>query len=183
MMKVGGVQPVKPVIPPEKIEPKEKDIKKKDAKGQEQPAVVYNKSEKKNIRHIYDKNTILKLKAEADKSYDGLRRLVEELLTRQGKTFKFLEPDTIIEIDDKARLEAEALIGPDGELGVEKTSQRIVDFAIAASGGDKSKLETLRNAIDRGFKEAEKILGKLPEISRQTYDAIMEKLDAWEKEE
>ena len=180
-MKVENIQPVKPVIPPEKIKPKGKDTKKENP--EEKPAVVFEKSEIKDVGHIYDKNTILKLKAETDKAYDSLRRIVEELLTRQGKTFKLLDPGAIIEIDDKARLEAEALIGPDGELGAEKTSQRIVDFAIAASGGDKSKLETLRNAIDRGFKEAEKILGKLPEISRQTYDAIMEKLDAWEKEE
>ena len=180
-MKVGNVQPVKPVIPPEKVKPKEKDIKKKDVK--EQPAAIYNKSEKKNIRHIYDKNTILKLKAETDKAYDSLRRIVEELLTRQGKTFKLLGPDTIVEVDEKARLEAQELIGPDGELGVEKTSQRIVDFAIAISGGDKSKLEDIKRAIDKGFKEAERVLGELPEISRQTYDAIMEKLDAWEKEE
>lgn len=179
-MKVGGVQPVKPVIPPEKIEPKGKDIKKKNVK--EQPAVVYNKSVKKNVGQIYDKNTILKLKAETDKAYDSLRRIVEELLTRQGKTFKLFDSDSIVKVDEKARLEAQDLISADGELGVEKTSQRIVDFAIAISGGDKSKLEEIKTAIDKGFKEAERVLGELPEISRQTYDAIMEKLDAWEKE-
>ena len=81
----------------------------------------------------------------------------------------------------QARLEAHELIWPDGILGVEAVSQRIVDFAIAISGGDKSKLDILRKAIDDGFKAAEKILGELPEISKETYNRIMEKLDAWER--
>ena len=105
------------------------------------------------------------------------------MLKRQGKTLKLVEPDEFIEVDETARLEAQELIGPDGALGVEAVSQRIVDFAIAISGGDKSKLDTLKKAINQGFKEAEKILGELPDISKQTYDRIMEKLDNWEKEE
>lgn len=180
-MRIENIKTVEAIAKIDKTKVTKKDIDKKERKNE--PAVVYEKSKNINTNQIYDKNMILKLKAESQKSYDSLRRIVEELLTRQGKTFKLLDPSTIIKVDEQARLEAQELIGPDGELGVEKTSQRIVDFAIAVSDGDKSKLEKIKNAIDKGFKEAERILGELPEISRQTYDAIMEKLDAWENEE
>lgn len=153
----------------------------------EKPAAVFershdeNKANYKKTTHIYDKATIQKLKAESERTYESLRRLIEELLKRQGKTIKLIDPTEVIEVDEQARLEAQQMIAEDGPLGAEAVSQRIVDFAIAISGGDKSKLDSLKAAIDEGFKQAEKILGGLPEISRQTYDLIMEKLDNWEK--
>jgi len=101
------------------------------------------------------------------------------MLKRQGKTLELLGDNEIIEVDETARLEAQALIGPDGPLGAEAVSQRLVDFAIAISGGDKSKASTLRSSIEQGFKEAEKILGKLPDISKETYKLTMEKFDKW----
>lgn len=181
-MKVENIQPNISTTKIEKVEPDNKEIAKSKAK--ETPAAVYEKSDnQKSTGHIYDKNAIDKLKMDSERTYGYLKRIVEEMLQRQGKSLKLLHPDEIIEVDEEARLEAQQLIGPDGELGVEKVSQRIVDFAIALSGGDKSKLGTLRKAIDQGFKEAEKILGGLPDISRETYTRIMEKLDAWEKEE
>ena len=61
-------------------------------------------------------------------------------------------------------------------------SDTIVYFAKAISGGNKSKLDKLIAAIDKGFSEAGKALGGLPEISMKTYDRIMEKLDVWKNE-
>lgn len=181
-MKVENVQPTKPIVKPEKVEPEKKTNVKPEVK--ETPAAVYEKTEKQEaLGHIYDKSTVDKLKRDSEKAYAYLKRIVEDMLRRQGKTLNLLEPDELVEVDEEARLEAQELIGPHGELGVEAVSQRIVDFAIALSGGDKSKLDTLRRAIDQGFKEAEKILGGLPDISKETYSRIMEKLEAWEKEE
>ena len=181
MMKIDGIKPIDIIDRTEKVKQEKNEVKKE--KSKEESAAVYEKSKNRNIGHVYDKNAILRLKAESDKAYDSLRQIVEQLLKRQGKTLGILETKPAIEVDEQARLEAQELIGPDGELGVEKVSQRIVDFAIAASGGDKSKLEEIKTAIDKGFKEAEKALGGLPEISLQTYDRIMEKLDAWAEEE
>lgn len=148
----------------------------------ESPAAVFERSSSSTkSTHIYDKATIDKLKAESKRTYEGLIRLIEDLLSRQGKTIKLIDPTEVIEVDEQARLEAQQMIAEDGPLGVEAVSQRIVDFAIAISGGDKSKLDSLKAAIDEGFKKAEEILGGLPEISRQTYDLIMEKLDKWVK--
>ncbi|MDF2547684.1 MAG: hypothetical protein K0R93_2582 [Anaerosolibacter sp.] len=132
-----------------------------------------------------DEKTIQKLKEESEKNYRHLKEMVRQLLERQGLTFQDIEnPDTIVEIDEEARTEALKMIGEGGPLSPEVVSNRIVEFAKAISGGDKAKYETLKTAIDEGFKEAERILGgKLPEISQKTYTMVMEKLDRWVKEE
>lgn len=176
-MRIEKIYPSTSVVRAEKVVPEKKDIEKENS------TVVYEKTDNKDTGHIYDKVTIDKLKKDTEKAYSYLRRIVENLLLRQGKSINLLKEDEIIEVDEQARLEAQELIGPDGILGVEAVSQRIVDFAIALSGGDKSKLDTLRKAIDDGFKAAEQVLGELPEISKETYNRIMEKLDAWEKGE
>ena len=187
IMRVENIQRTTPVATTDKIEAEKKIDSKTEAKdtqtAKETPAAVYEKTEQKETSHVYDKNTILKLKRQSQEAHSQLIRLVQEMLKRQGKSLELLGADEIVEVDETARLEAKALIGPDGPLGAEAVSQRLVDFAIAISGGDKSKAETLRSAIEQGFKEAEKILGELPDVSKETYKLTMEKLDAWAKEE
>ena len=153
------------------------------SKEKNTPAAVFEKSRVEDKGHVYDKTTIDKLKMDSEKSYVNLKRMVEDMLQRQGKSINLVHSGDLVDVDATARAEASELIGPDGPLGIEAVSDKIVDFAIAVSGGDKSKLETLRKAIDKGFKEAERILGGLPEISSKTYDSIMKKLDNWEKED
>lgn len=147
-------------------------------------------SDQKINKATYDKpklgnnNKILKLKAESEQAYSHLRQLVMDLLKRQGYSVDQISNPQLkdVEVDDIARQEASALVGPKGILGAEKTSERIVQFAIALSGGDKNKLQELKSAIDKGFKEAEKILGELPPVSKETYNLIMDKLDRWAEE-
>lgn len=157
------------------------DVKKIPEEKQEQ-VVVFEKSQDQNLdksKAVYDRDGILKLKRESEAAHQSLIRIVEDLLRRQGKTLKLLSDDDIVEVDETARLEAQELIGEDGPLGAEAVSTRLVDFAIKISGGDKSKAGILKDAIEKGFKEAEKILGELPEISKKTYDLTMEKFDNW----
>lgn len=180
MMKIDNIQPKQAIVPPEKVESKNITT---DSKGKtSNKAAIYEKSDIEDKGHIYNKDTIAELKRDSEKAYGHLKRLVEEMLRRQGMSFSTLTSKDVVKVDEQARLEAEALIGEDGPLGVEAVSDRLVNFAKAISGGDKSKLASLRKAIDQGFKAAEKILGKLPEISQKTYDRIMEKLDVWENE-
>lgn len=184
-MRIENVQPTPVIAKPEKIEAEKKAPVKAETKPElkETPAAVYEKTESKETSHVYDKNTIARLKRDSQQAHAHLIRLVEDMLRRQGKTLNLLGDDEIVEVDETARQEAAALIGPDGPLGAEAVSQRLVDFAIAISGGDKSKADTLRASIEQGFKEAEKILGELPEISKETYKLTMEKFDAWVNEE
>jgi hypothetical protein len=148
-------------------------------RGYNSKKVTYEKP-----KFYYDKATIEKLKSESEKIYASLRKIVEKMIARQGYTVEMVKNENKeVKADATARKEAASLIAPDGPLGAEAVSDRIVEFAIALSGGDKGKLNELKEAIDKGFEEAGKILGGLPEISLQTYDLVMEKLDKWEKNE
>jgi len=121
---------------------------------------------------------------ETEKTAESLRELVVRLVVRQGKKLDdVLAGREKITVDEEARAEAQSLISGDGELGVKAVSTRIVNFAKALSGGDKTKLAELKAGIEKGFREAERIFGgKLPKISYDTYDEIMRQLDEWEQE-
>lgn len=150
-----------------------------------------NQNEKKAIygkpTGAANTETIARLKAESDRAYGHLKDMVRQMLEKQGLTFQDLEGMSEealgeIKVDEATRTEAAALIGEGGEWSPEAVSDRILEFAKAVSGEDKSKLSMLRGAIEDGFKEAEKAFGgKLPDISKTTYDLVMQKLDAWEK--
>jgi hypothetical protein len=110
--------------------------------------------------------------------YELLRSLVIKTLEEQNIPLLISTGDVDINLNDMTVEEAQELVAEDGYFGVEKTSQRIVDFAINAFGNDPAKLDEMKQAIIQGFEEAQEAFGgMLPEISQQTYDAIMQKLD------
>lgn len=147
--------------------------------SQKEQSAVYEKPTTKP-----DMPTIDRLKAESEKVHENLMNLVRQLLERQGITMEdAASGKKEIVVDEKARVEAQAAIGDGGPLSPEKLSDSIVDFAKAISGGDKSKFDLLKNAIEEGFNQAKKALGgTLPEISQQTYDLVMDKLNTWKEE-
>lgn len=152
-------------------------------KAQEKQEKPITKEQGYAIRSQQDMLTISYLLGETDKNFNSLRDIVKDLLQRQGLSFDNLKAGDTVQIDDKARAEAQKMIGPDGPLSPEKTADRIVQFAKAVSGGDKAKLGKLREAIENGYKEAEKAFGgTLPEISKTTMELVRTKLDEWEKE-
>lgn len=109
-----------------------------------------------------------------------LRNLVIKTLQEQGLELQFRAGETEVDFNTMTPEEAQSLVAEDGYFGVDQTSQRIVDFAINGFGNDPAKLQEMKDAIDQGFLEAQEAFGgALPEISQQTYDAIMEKLDAF----
>lgn len=117
---------------------------------------------------------------EVGSPYQLLRQLVVKTLHDQGVTSKVSTDDGEIDLGTLTPEAAQELISEDGYFGVEQTSQRIVDFAINAFGNDPAKLTQMKDAIEKGFKEAaEAFGGMLPEISHQTYAAIMDKLDTF----
>jgi len=144
-------------------------------KGDPINKLTYEKSVTKT-----DSFSLEKLKEESDRAYSTLRKLVEKLLESQGRNY--LDSCKKSELDQPSKMEAARLVAEAGPLGAEAVSDRIVDFAKAISGGDKSKLDELIKAIDQGFREAARVLGGLPEVSLKTYDLIMQKLDKWLQE-
>jgi hypothetical protein len=112
--------------------------------------------------------------------YQLLRQLVIKTLEDQGVASKITTDAGEIDLGSLTPEAAQELISEDGYFGVEKTSQRIVDFAINAFGADPTKLTQIKDAIEKGFQDAAAVFGgQLPEISHQTYAAVMEKLDAF----
>ena len=86
-------------------------------------------------------------------------------------------------LEELSSEEAAELVDVDGYFGVEQTSDRIVDFAITIADGDISRIEAIKAGVEQGFQEAlEAFGGWLPDISHNTYDAVMKKLDAWVSE-
>lgn len=131
-----------------------------------------------------DTQMIAKLKADADARTSQMKSLVERMMTKQGQAYKkvddiwsFLSSGDFT-VDPATKLQAQADIAEDGYWGVSQTSQRILDFATALTGGDPSKIEEMRSAFEKGYKLAEKKWGgNLPDISQQTYDAVQKGFD------
>ena len=146
---------------------------------------------------IAGKNAVAKkMKQDAEEQTAQLRSIVEKLMLGQGKAssiagakegentltneedmWKFLAKGDFT-VDAATKAQAQADIAEDGYWGVNKTSERILDFAKTLAGDDPDKLEKMRDAFEKGYAQAEKTWGgELPEISKQTYDAVLDKFD------
>ena len=144
-----------------------------------------------STKKVYKQDTALvnKLKADAEARTAQLRSLVEKIMLGQGNAigtaddiWSFLRTSNFT-VDAATKAQAQADIAEDGYWGVEQTSDRIVDFAKALCGGDPDKIEEMKEAFEKGFKQAQETWGgELPEISQRTYDAVFEKFDAWAAE-
>jgi len=123
----------------------------------------------------YSRN--LKLQGEED-IFAALKQMLLQTFKDQGVALQI--PEAGIDLETITQEEAVDLVADDGYFGVDKTSQRIVDFAISLAGNDPARADAIREGIENGFNEAlEAFGGSLPEISYQTYDAAMQKLDDW----
>ena len=157
--------------------------------------VVYESStqtaDTTSAKKTYTQNTelVAKLKADAEARTAQLKSLVEQLICKQGTAigqaddmWKFLASGNFT-VDAVTKAQAQADIAEDGYWGVEQTSDRILDFAKALSGGDPDKAEEMLEAFKKGFEQATKTWGDtLPDISQRTYDAVLSKFEAWKEE-
>jgi hypothetical protein len=167
-----------------------KDKIKEDAV---ETGVVYEKSSESSSKQTktYKPNPELveKLKKDQETRKQQLLDLVRKMFNQQATTVATANVDIKIpsedelwktlasgkfEVDEETKKQATEDISEDGYWGVNKTSERILDFANALTGGDPSKLQTMVDAFKKGYEQAEKTWGgKLPEISQKTYNAVM----------
>ena len=168
----------------EAAEKKEKAGKAAAAAVTEEKAAVYEASSSKQSKtYKTDHEAISRMKKELEARQNQLKNLVLDMLKKQGKTAEEALGGVPFEIDAMTQEEAQAAIAEDGFWGVEQTSQRLVDFAKSLTGGDPALVEKMRDAIKKGFGLAEEAWGgEMPDITKQTYDATMKKLDEWAKE-
>lgn len=134
----------------------------------------------------YQANTevINRLKLDAQARLDQLQAIVNQLINKQSNAFANATDMWSIlrsgefEVDPETKAQAQADIAEDGYWGVNQTSDRIVDFAMALTGGDPSKVDSMIEAFKKGYKQAEETWGgELPEISKKTYDEVLRKFD------
>ena len=129
---------------------------------------------------------IAQLKADAEQRTAQMQSLVQKMMSQQGSAigkadnmWSFLASGKFT-VDAATKAQAQADIAEDGYWGVEQTSDRILDFAKALSGGDSDKADELLAAFKKGYQQATGTWGKqLPDISSRTYDAVVKKFDNW----
>lgn len=150
-------------------------------------AAVYESSANKpayTSKKVANPEVANQIKATNDARVAQLENIVHKLISGQGDAYgkanniwQFLASGNFT-VDPATKAQAQADIAEDGYWGVNATSDRIVDFAVALAGDDPEKLEEMRAAFQKGFDKAAKTWGgELPDISQRTYDAVMEKFD------
>lgn len=96
---------------------------------------------------------------------------------------RFGLPEVATNPEDAAKAVAEG-----GDWSVDAVSTRIFDLASAIAGNDPAKLQTMRAAVEEGFKQAGVTwnnatgLDKMPDITEKTYNEIMSRFDSRAKE-
>lgn len=148
---------------------------------QDDTAAVYDK---RKLSEEDRKTIVAQLKADQEKREAQLADLVSSMMSKQTNTFgqanniwRFLAKGDFT-VDAETKKKAQEAISEDGYWGVKQTSERILSFATALAGSDSKNLEKMRDAFLKGYEQAEKTWGgKLPDISKRTYDAVLEGFD------
>ncbi len=170
-----------------------KDIDNTTASKNTDVAATYeasNVSDKASASSVKSKaanpELIAKLKADSDNRLQQLQSLVTNMFKKQGITIGTADDMWKVLASGNFTADADTIakakedISEDGYWGVKQTSDRIFDFAQALAGDDEEKMEAMKKAVEKGFKEATKTWGKeLPDISKNTYNAVMDKFDKY----
>lgn len=121
---------------------------------------------------------------QSNQQTQAMINLIMPLVREQGLNFaKVVSGAQKIHADAGSIAEAKQAISEDGAYGVLQVASRILNFAKAATGNDPTKLDKIREAVERGFNAAREALGGvLPDISQQTHDAISAAIDRWQSE-
>lgn len=178
------------------VNPSTEKEKKDDieVKAKQEAAAVYEKSEeteKTSYTKDSDRTKIIQqLKADDAVRQQQLLNIVNKMMGKQAKSYGIANSDNDensiwsflskgdFTVDAATKAQAQEDISENGYWGVYQTSERILDFAKALAGDDPDKLESMRAAFEKGYAQAEKTWGgELPEISKQTYDAVMKGFD------
>jgi hypothetical protein len=148
-----------------------------------------NKGQEDFGTYKIDTKKLAQIKQEFHKNTESFRVMVRSMIEKQGgnvsEILKALAngEEVTIKVDAETKQSAQEAISEDGYWGVNKTSERILEFAKTISGGDKSKIDTLIGAFKEGFEAAKEAFGgELPEISKQTYEKVLEGFEAWRAE-
>lgn len=127
---------------------------------------------------------LAKMLEESDSKAQAIIDLIRPLVEQQGlNVAKVASGEQRLNVDPATIDAAKAAIADGGEFSVQKTAERILSFAKAAIGDDPSKLDAIRAAVEKGFQQAQDMLGgTLPEISQKTHALIQSTFERWKNE-
>lgn len=147
-------------------------------------AATYEGSSKSDSKGIYSINEMNaadrkavaeRLMQEFNEKKGTMSSIVQQLFTGQANATNLASlftPENLQNVSQAEIDQAREDISEDGYFGIKQTSQRLFDFASALAGDDPEKMKKMEEAMEKGFKKAEKAWGKeLPEISQKTMDA------------
>ena len=157
------------------------------ASRQAEASAVYEASKTdKTTSKTANSALIAKMKADTNSRISQMQSLVEKIFKDQGLKINSVDDmwkklaNGEFTADADTIAQAKEDISDNGYWGVSQTSDRIYDFAMALSGGDEEKMQKMKEAVEKGFKEATKSWGRtLPDISQDTYSAVMDKFDKY----
>lgn len=144
----------------------------------------------KPMTHTERKTKISYMSNQAELQTKNFERLISSIFSKQSNKAGLIDMAQNgnlknfyknLTVDAKTVAKAKQDISEDGYYGVSQTSDRILSFAKAVAGNDTKKLQEMRDAVEKGFEQAERMWGdELPEISQKTYDRVMETFDKWQ---
>ena len=140
----------------------------------------------KSIEAAHNPDEIKRLWQETDHVANSIRTLVASALGNANGTGQgfWANRSVSLHLSEADRAHAGQLISEDGFFGVKQTTDRIMSFAkaLVGEGASEKQIETMRAAVQKGFDQVAKMFGgfdKLPQVTKDTYDAIMSAFDAW----
>jgi len=139
------------------------------------------------VKGAADPATIERLWSETNHAAEAIRKLVASMLGKNeatGQGFWANRAGGKFQLSEADRAQAQEMVSEDGFFGVKQTTARIMDFAkaLVGEGASEKQIDNMRAAVQKGFDEVAKMFGgfeKLPQVSKDTYDAIMKAFDDW----
>lgn len=126
----------------------------------------------------YNLEILEELKERAENLYEKVVVVVEETIGEQILLEDKIKKEEILDLLKEGFLDKnEDRISR--EENIEKLSEKISQLVKEASKGEEGKINILRLAVEEGFNRLEEDFGELPEISKETWKRIEEKLDAF----
>lgn len=158
--------------------------KAEEAKAVETTSAVYEKSDASAQKATYKINKmsaedraalVQQLKQDEVNRRSQLTELVQKMFSKQAGVTKLSDlfsPENLKNVSAADIAQAKEDVSEDGYWGVKQTSQRLFDFASALAGDDVDQMKKMQAALEKGYKMAEEAWGgKLPDISKETFDA------------
>jgi hypothetical protein len=154
----------------------------------------YTAAETGTSKNVYSKDsaTMQKLWSMAEAQHASMRSMVESLLGgtsgQNGQAFWAMAANKgnfdNFRVDEATQAKAQELTGEDGYFGIKKTTERIMDFAkaLGGEGASEKTIENLKKGVQAGFDYVADLFGgfdKLPQLTKDTYSAVMKEFDEW----